>query len=164
MKFEVIEYVGNFSDAMKEYSCEKLSKLEVINKYSRARLNLVSLPNKEFNLEISLDNAARVNMRGTDFYTLVVECVDRLFSQISRYKKHLDKKFADRADFSEDDDFELIAKEKMVFVSEMSAEEAIEEMEVLGHTFFVFKDIDRPEGMSVVYKRNDGSYGLLLCK
>ena len=42
-----------------------------------------------------------------------------------------------------------------------SVDEAVLQMELLGHTFFAFKDVDQDGRFSVVYKRNDGDYGLI---
>jgi len=50
---------------------------------------------------------------------------------------------------------------KMIDLKPMSAEEAIEQMELLGHNFFVFLNTEN-DGINVVYKRLDGNYGLLV--
>ena len=55
------------------------------------------------------------------------------------------------------------SREKVLIIDDISPEEAVEQMELLGHSFYVFKDIDTQE-MCVVYKRTDESYGLLLLK
>ena len=54
-----------------------------------------------------------------------------------------------------------IARRKMVHVTTMNEAEAIEQMELLGHTFFVFFN-DTTGGVNVVYKRSAGDYGLLI--
>ena len=53
-----------------------------------------------------------------------------------------------------------IVKRKSVEVKPMDEEEAVLQMELLGHTFFVFKNVDT-EKINVVYKRNDGDYGII---
>jgi putative sigma-54 modulation protein len=53
-----------------------------------------------------------------------------------------------------------IVRTKRFQIRPMSAEEAIEQMELLGHHFFVFLNAD-DDAINVVYKRNDGDYGLL---
>lgn len=55
---------------------------------------------------------------------------------------------------------ETIVRRKEVFLKPIDEEEAITQMELLGHTFFVFKNVDT-EKINVVYKRNDGDYGII---
>lgn len=167
MKFEKIDYLGNFSVAMKEYTEEKLARLSALGSYRDVRVTLTVLPNKKFNLEMSLDNKVRANSNGEDFYTLVIDCIDKLFSQLSKYKKYLDKKYNDRPildSVMELTDEYTVAREKVLIVEEMCQEEAIANMEILGHSFFIFKDIDSENYITVVYKRKDGTYGTIQCR
>ena len=53
-----------------------------------------------------------------------------------------------------------IVKRKKIEIKPMSEEEAILQMELLGHTFFVYKDSENDEVM-VLYKRHDGNYGII---
>ena len=55
---------------------------------------------------------------------------------------------------------EEVVKRKELFLKPMDEEEAITQMELLGHTFFVFKNMDNDK-ICVVYKRKDGAYGVL---
>ena len=59
-----------------------------------------------------------------------------------------------------DEDTSRIVKTKSFNVKPMSADEAVLQMELLGHSFFVYQDADTNH-VSVVYKRKDGNYGLL---
>ncbi len=52
-------------------------------------------------------------------------------------------------------------RRKSFSIKPMSVEEAILQMNLLGHQFFVFKDMDAEDAVSVVYKRNQGGYGLI---
>lgn len=168
MKFEHVDYLGNFTVAMKEYTEEKLSKLNQVGTYKIVRTVLTVLPNKKFSLEISLDNKVRASARGEDFYTLVIECVEKLFSQITKYKKYLDKRHSDSKVTLDSllsmEDIPDVVREKTLIVEEMSREEAIANMEILGHTFFIFRDIDAQNNITVVYKRKDETYGSILCR
>ena len=56
-------------------------------------------------------------------------------------------------------EFEIVKKKRFV-VKPMTPEEAVLQMNLLGHTFFVFKNVDTNE-MNVVYKRKDGKYALI---
>ena len=69
----------------------------------------------------------------------------------------------DKRDEIEDlfeEDEQHIVRRKEVFLKPIDEEEAITQMELLGHTFFVFKNVDT-EKINVVYKRNDGDYGII---
>ena len=63
-------------------------------------------------------------------------------------------------DIIDDDDLEEVVKRKKVYLKPMDEEEAIMQMELLGHTLFVFKDI-KTEKVNVLYKRLDGAYGVI---
>ena len=55
---------------------------------------------------------------------------------------------------------ETIVRKKEVFLKPIDEEEAIMQMELLGHSFFVFKNVDTDK-INVVYKRKDGDYGVI---
>jgi putative sigma-54 modulation protein len=124
---------------------------------------------------------ATINAKGTifraedttnDIYSGVDKVVDKLSGQMSKYKnklvkRHKDNKailFDDVPDFHDESEHEmLIVKRKKFDLLPMSPEEAILQMELLQHTFFVFLNIET-DGIGVVYKRNDDNYGLLETK
>ena len=94
------------------------------------------------------------------------ECVDSLIRQIRKNKTRLDKKLhsAALADFMEYDideeaDFQVI-REKTVALKPQSVEEAILQMNLLGHQFYMFLNSETDE-INVVYKRNAAGYGLI---
>ena len=59
---------------------------------------------------------------------------------------------------------EALDSEKILIVPSISQEEAIENMEALGHSFFIYRDIDLADDIVVLYKREDGSYGSIQCR
>lgn len=94
------------------------------------------------------------------------ECVDSLIRQIRKNKTRLDKKLHAAAldDFfndvvEEEADFDVI-REKTVALKPQSVEEAILQMNLLGHQFYMFLNADTDE-INVVYKRNANGYGLI---
>ncbi len=102
-----------------------------------------------------------------DVYDSIDTVADKLTSQMSKFKGKLQK----RNKSGESVRFEMIpepaeaedgkvVKTKAFTLTPMTVDEAIMQMELLEHTFFVFLDMER-DGVSVVYKRNDGDYGLL---
>lgn len=92
------------------------------------------------------------------------DAVDGLETQILKNKKKLQKKYtsapARQSRPEEEEDFEIVRK-KVFRLEPQTPEDAILEMNMLGHSFFMFKDIVTGE-INVVYKREDGKYGLLI--
>jgi putative sigma-54 modulation protein len=105
-----------------------------------------------------------------DFYAALDVAMDKLEDQIRRQKTRLSKKHREKLAVAFLKQEELIAKEeepkaepvrtKTVVAEKMDLDEAIMRMEMLGHSFFIFTDLDT-DAIAVVYKRNDGGYGLL---
>ena len=93
------------------------------------------------------------------------DAVENLEAQIIKNKEKIHRKFNGYAYFDdlpstdEDEDYEIVRK-KVFALQPQSVDDAILEMNMLGHTFFMFKDIVTEE-INVVYKRKDGKYGLL---
>lgn len=157
-----IQFIGNFTDAMKDYTEEKISKIQTKGiDCENVRVKLDFLP-VDMVLEISINNKIRNSKKGEDFYALVVDVVDSICSQVNRYKKYSNRKNNDI--LFESEVLTEVVKTKLLFLEEMSQEDAIEAMEILGHTFFIYKDIDHKNDVCVIYKRKDGSYGLIQCK
>ncbi len=109
----------------------------------------------------------RAEETGNELYDSVDRIVDKLSSQMSKFKKKLQKKYKSSKDVFpaelpdyEDEAVVSIVRTKKFQLEPMSAEEAIMQMELLGHEFFVFLDMES-DSVNVVYKRKDGSYGLL---
>jgi putative sigma-54 modulation protein len=116
----------------------------------------------------------RAEERNSDMFAAIDTVIDKLYRQIKRYRgKRIQKRrsgaieeyvIGEPLPFEEDIEFEeeepSIVRRKSFALRPMVSEEAIEQMELLGHSFFVFFNVDE-EAISVVYKRNDGNYGLL---
>ena len=79
-------------------------------------------------------------------------------------KKKESKDFAynyiDEIKIDEDEEEETVVKRKKIDLKPMSEEEAILQMELLGHSFYLYKDADTDKA-TVVYKRKDGNYGVI---
>lgn len=161
------------TDAMREYIEEKLEKL---NKYLENSENvrasiMVKVKNHEQRVEITIPLKAyilRSEEAKEDFYAAVDKTVDKLERQIRKNKTRIMSKQGksnrdfDIAAFSEDDsdDEKKVLKRKKVEVKPMNEEEAILQMELLGHQFYMYKDSDTDQ-VAVVYKRMDGNYGII---
>lgn len=110
----------------------------------------------------------RAEVVDEDLYNAIDLVVDKLEGQIRKYKTRLSRKSKDNklafntATLAEAEDSEedVIVKTKTITPKPMDLEEAIMQMELIGHSFFVYKDIET-DLISVVYKRHDGAYGLI---
>ena len=107
-----------------------------------------------------------------DFYAAVDLVVSKLERQMRKNKERLNNKYknVEKLEFNfnyeleeneeDEENVSLIVKRKNISMKPMDEEEAILEMELLGHDFFVFKNTNT-ESVCVVYKRKDGGYGLI---
>jgi len=161
------------TDAMKEYIEEKLEKL---NKYLENSENvrasvIVKVKNHEQRVEITIPLKAfilRSEESKDDFYAAVDKTIDKLERQIRKNKTRImSKQVKTNRDFSmsafadeEESDDKKILKRKKVEVKPMNEEEAILQMELLGHQLYMYKDSDTDQ-VAVVYKRTDGNYGVI---
>ena len=104
-----------------------------------------------------------------DLYDAIDLVVDKLEGQIRKYKTRLSRKsknnklafnIATLEELEDDGEEDVIVKTKTINPKPMDMEEAIMQMELIGHTFFVYLDTESNK-VSVVYKRDNGGYGLL---
>lgn len=110
----------------------------------------------------------RAEESNSDLFFCLDKVIDKLSSQMSRFKKKLIKKHKDQKevffaavpDVEESIEEVNVVKTKKFALSPMTTDEAILQMELLQHNFFVFQDPDSGKA-NVVYKRADGQYGLL---
>lgn len=175
MKITVIGRQMNVYDEMKELVEKKLAKFDkYFNGAGDATVTL-SCKHNEKNLEITISAANtlfRSEVGAESFRDALDSAVAAIEGQIRRNKTRLSKRlrtggldFAKDAflseDYSEEDEPELIIRTKTFTFKPMSPEEAILQMNLLGHQFFVFND-DHTNQTCVVYRRKDGDYGLIL--
>ena len=81
----------------------------------------------------------------------------------AKYKKEVVPDFIFDFEVTEEENEDKIVKRKKIDVKPMDEEEAILQMELLGHDFYVFNNIDE-ECISVLYRRKDGNYGIINTK
>lgn len=113
----------------------------------------------------------RAEERTTDLFAAIDVVVDKMYRQIERYKGKRQRRSGGQEDFTgletavELEEGELatgrVIRRKQFSIVPMYEEEAIEQMELLGHDFFVFVNADAG-GVNVLYRRHDGNYGLLV--
>ena len=158
--------------AMSDYIEEKLEKLDkYLENSDNIRANvIVKVKNHEQKVEITIPLKSyilRSEETKEDFYAAVDKAIDKLERQIRKNKtKLMSKQSKTSHDFNfetiEEDKTEesKILKRKTIEVKPMNEEEAILQMELLGHQFYMYKDSDTDK-YAVVYKRKDGNYGVM---
>ncbi|MFN2139304.1 MAG: ribosome hibernation-promoting factor, HPF/YfiA family [Candidatus Promineifilaceae bacterium] len=114
----------------------------------------------------------RAEERNSDIFAAIDSVVDKLYRQIERYRGKRKNKYRGTQEdlilgeplpLDEDEDLEelsSIVRTKRFVLHPMSADEAIDQMELLGHDFFVFFNAEE-EAINVLYRRHDGNFGLL---
>ena len=162
------------TDSIRTYIEEKIDKL---NKYFdngdiEAKV-LIKVANNKQIIEVTIPTnkyTLRAEEGNTDLYAAIDLVLDKLERQIrknktklnDRYKKDnvVDFNFDFIEESEEETDENLIVKRKKIEVKPMDEEEALLQMELLNHDFFMFKNIDE-NTISVIYRRKDGKFGII---
>ena len=171
MEFTIRGDKLKITKSMNDYIIEKLGKLEKYLKNSEdIRANvIVKVKNHEQRVEITIplkNYILRSEEKQDDFYVAVDKAVEKLERQIRKNKtRMMSKKVKNNIDFNiteieEEKEESKILKRKTIEIKPMNEEEAILQMELLGHQFYMYKDSDSNKP-AVVYKRNDGNYGVI---
>lgn len=165
---------GDNTDSIKDYIESKLDKL---NKYFNSDnctatvLTKKEGRNQKIEVTIPTDNfILRNESVNEDLYAAIDNVSDKLERQIRKNKEKINKKqnrkVIEDFDYLLEDEFqgdEVIVKRKQLELKPIDEEEAIIEMEMLGHNFFVFKDVETDK-ICVLYKRKNGNYGVIETK
>lgn len=174
MKFNVRGDKLVVTDAIKDYIETKIGKLDKYFKEDSITANiLLKIRGNEQIIEVTIptDNfILRSEEEHEDMYAAIDLVLDKLERQIRKNKTKLKKKNVNNKYKEFNFDFELpiedeeevntVVKRKTIEMKPMDEEEAILEMELLGHSFFVYKDMHSNE-LCVLYKRKDGNYGII---
>ena len=162
------------SDSIRSYAEEKLSKLDRhLAPPTQVELELAV----EKNPSISANHVAeatvwtkgpvlRARETSPDMRASIDQLVDKLERQVKRYREKRRRRPSGNVEIPEavpvvaDEAEPLIVKTKQFPVKPMSPEEAVLQLELVGHDFFVFRNGDSGE-VNVVYRRHDGNYGLI---
>ena len=174
MKFTIIGRKIEVKNKVKEYVEKKLSKLDKFFKEeAEARVVLGKIKDNDY-IEASIYAAGmiyRAEVTDADMFAAIDKIIDVIERQIRKNKTRLEKKIKKEAlddtminggsfDDEEDNSEFDIVKTKRFIVKPMSIEEAILQMNLLGHSFFIFKNMDTDE-MNIVYKRKDKKYAVI---
>lgn len=175
MKFNTIGRKVTISEKITDYLEKKIGKLDKFFKdESEARVVIGAVKDKVY-VETAIYAGGmiyRAEEIDDDVLAAIDKIVDVIERQIRKNKTRLEKKLKRDAvsdtllisggqytEPEEDAEFKIV-KRKRFQVKPMSPEEAVLQMNLLGHTFFVFRNQDTDE-MNVVYKRKDGNYAII---
>ena len=172
MKISVRGKNIEITEAIESKISDKLSKLDkyfIVSDNVEAKVLCRVYPYGQ-KLEVTIPTEyvlLRAEVVDSDLYTAMDLVVDKLEGQIRKYKTRLSRKSKDNKlafnlssieDVETDDD--VLVKVKSITPKPMDMEEAIMQMELIGHSFFVYRESES-ESISIVYRRNDGDYGLI---
>ena len=172
MKLQFIGKNIEITDALKEITAKKFEKLDkFFSKDIEGKVTFSSVKNdKIFEATIYLPNSTilRAEESTSDMYTSIDIVLDNLERQIRKNKTKLQKKYQalDTIRFEKisepvAEEEPKIVRDKNFDVATMSEEEAILQIELLNHDFFIFKNA-KDSKTNVLYKRKDGNYGLII--
>ena len=162
------------TEGIKEKSISKINRLSKLFPEGTNVTITISVAKLTQKVEVTIPLQKRVlraEASAEDLYAAIDEVVDILEKQMIKYKTRLRDKSRRESKFKDEynvyfkeveevevNDEKVIEKSKKFAVKPMDAEEAVMEMDLLGHNFYVFRNADTDE-INVVYKRNNGSYG-----
>jgi len=176
MRLEVRGRNIEITDALKDYTTKRLSKLERYIDDAKTAQVALSLEGEDHKVEVTIPLNGfilRGEVTGEDMYSSIDMVIEKLDKQMEKHKTKLYKshrgvglrqtmaeeikKQLERSDTTEK--FKIL-RTKRFALKPMDEEEAIMQMNLLGHTFFVFFNSESDE-VNVVYRRKDGNYGLI---
>ncbi len=156
------------NEAFQEKAAKKLQKLDRFFDDATATIKATSIKDKVvMELTVKYNSLIfRAEATAVDKYDALDDCVTTIIRQIRKNKTRLEKRLHQGIDAFEDFEEDVeendnkVVKVKRFIVKPMDVEEAILEMEMLGHSFFMFRNADTSE-INVVYRRKDGQYAVL---
>ncbi len=175
MKIQLTEKKVQIPDNVRAYAEKKVSKLSRYFKDDAEAFVVFSVEKNRNKAEITVHAANtffRASESTSDMFASIDAAISSLERQIRKNKTRLAKRIRQDAfvrapeeisSFVPEDpeeSFEIIRTKKFP-MKPMTREEAILQMNLLEHTFFAFRDEDNDGAFAVVYKRNDGGYGII---
>ena len=161
------------TDALRDVTEKKLTKLDkYFQKDIEGNVTFSTQKNRKI-IEVTINlpgTIIRAEESSDDMYASIDKAVDVLERQVRKHKTKLQKRYKNTETIrfenvlplsvEEDNDKPKLVKTKTFTLKPMSSEEAILQMELLRHNFFVYLDGESND-VGVVYKRKDGDYGLI---
>ena len=174
MKFQFSEKKVKLPGNVHAYAEKKVMKLARFFEEDAEALIVFSVEKNRNNVELTVRGAGtifRAKESTSDMFASIDAAIGSIENQIRRNKTRLAKRLrkvafvrsADETSFAAEpaeDDLKIV-RMKSFYFKPMTREEAVMQMNLLEHNFFAFRDEDNGGTFAVVYKRNDGGYGLI---
>ena len=177
MKFVFTDKKVNLPNKVHAYAEKKVGKLDRYFKADAEAAIVFSVEKGRNNVELTIRSGGtiiRVAESTSDMFATIDAAVSSVERRLRKNKSRLEKRlrqdaFSRTVDAEEissfvpesDEEEYKIVRTKKFPIKPMTVDEAVLQMELVGHTFFAFKDVDHDGRFCVVYKRNDGDYGLI---
>ncbi len=177
MKFTFTDKKVNIPNRVHAYAEKKIGKLDRYFKTEPDVSVVFSVEKGRNILEVTIRSGStviRVAESTSDMFVSIDAAVASIERQLRKNKSRLEKRlrkeafevpneeyFVPEADVEEDPGYQVL-RTKRFFFGAMTVEEAILQMNLVNHTFFAFRNEDEGGAFSVVYKRNDGGYGIIV--
>lgn len=178
MKFVFTDKKINLPNKVHAYAEKKVGKLDRYFKADAEAAIVFSVEKDRNNVELTIRSGGtiiRVAESTSDMFATIDAAVSSVERQLRKNKSRLEKRlrqdaFSRSVDMEEissfvpetDEEEFKIVRTKRFPIKPMTVDEAVLQMNLVDHTFFAFKDIDQDGRFAVVYKRNDGGYGLIV--
>lgn len=170
MNITIVGRKCTIRDSFKERAEKKLKKIDRLFGEDATAKVTATVEKKSQSVEITVNKDGmifRAQARAENMNDALDESVDLLIRQIRKNKTRLEKRFrsgafddlGDASPVEEETEFEVVRK-KTVAVKPQSIDEAILQMNQLGHLFYMFRNSE-DDSICVVYRRDDGGYGVL---
>ena len=174
MKFQYSEKKVKLPGNVHAYAEKKVMKLARYFEEDAEALIVFSVEKNRNNVELTVHGAGtwfRAHESTSDMFASIDAAVGTIEGQIRKNKTRLARRLKEGAfqrsvqeetSFAPDTEEELsIVKAKKFYFKPMTREEAVLQMNLLDHNFFAFRDEDNGGSFAVVYKREDGGYGII---
>ena len=178
MKFTFTDKKVNIPNRVHTYAEKKIGKLDRYFQTEPETSIVFSVEKGRNNLEVTIRSGStviRVAESTSDMFVSIDAAVASIERQLRKNKSRLEKRlrqdaFSRSVDVDEissfvpetDEEEFKIVRTKRFPIKPMTVDEAVLQMNLVDHTFFAFKDTDQDGRFAVVYKRNDGGYGLIV--
>ncbi|WP_456398612.1 ribosome hibernation-promoting factor, HPF/YfiA family [Mesoaciditoga sp.] len=158
------------SDAMKEYFSKKMTKLERLVNDDDGEVEVrFSKMRQLYTVEVTLKMRSiivRAEESTKDFYASVDNAINNLERRLKRFKERFrtlkrEKNVEEVSSENTPEETEKVVKVKKFELRPMSLEEAMMQLDLLDHEFFMFRNSESDQ-INVLYRRKDGNYGLIV--
>ncbi|MCL2408990.1 MAG: ribosome-associated translation inhibitor RaiA [Oscillospiraceae bacterium] len=177
MKFTITEKKVHITDDLRDYAEKKISKIDRFFKTESEAFVTFTSERGRFMAEVTIKNNGmffRVSDLTNDMTASIDSAVAAIERQIRKHKTRLSKRLREGAfereyeppvreespEQENEQEFNIV-RTKMFSIKPMSPEEAVLQLDLLEHEFFVFKNQEHDDAFSIVYKRKQGGYGLI---